>query len=121
MNLTNGFASSVFLVARFLAHPARALRGLPSIADERSAPSDQKGHRLKPVPLGKERRADRFALHLSREISPAAKASHWNESRKRVRESERFASTRSLLHEVDSGIRLNSSAMNKSGKNPNDR
>jgi hypothetical protein len=31
------------------------------------------------------------------------------------------ASTGSVLHEVDSGIRLNSSAMNKSGKNPNAR
>ena len=32
-----------------------------------------------------------------------------------------FTSTKSFLHEVEPGIRLNSSAMNKSGKNPNNR
>jgi hypothetical protein len=38
-----------------------------------------------------------------------------------ARDCVQFASTETVLHEVNLSIRLNSSAMNKSGKNPNDR
>jgi len=67
------------------------------------------------------RRAPSLALRTSREISPVAGGSHWNGAGKIERDRVRDTSTRIALHEVDSGIRLNSSAMNKSGKNPNVR
>jgi hypothetical protein len=53
--------------------------------------------------------------------APVAGAFHLGEADRIGRGSERFASTETFLHEVNLSIRLNSSAMNKSGKNPNDR
>jgi hypothetical protein len=70
-----------------------------------------------PIPA---RDAQKWFSLLCLRVLPA-EASPSSAAGKVGRNSERFASTEPFLHEADSGIRLNSSAMNKSGKNPNDR